>query len=90
MMVNSTIYFLPLVDAWLLAVLNSPAGWWFAFRTAQHGKDEALRYFTTFLESFPIPRPKRDAMDSYQTLVDELIESSHKQQTVGQGMLDWL
>ena len=81
---------MPLVDPWLLAVLNSPAGWWFAFRTAQHGKDEALRYFTTFLESFPIPQPKSDALDSCQTLVDELINSSHKQQTVGQEMLDWL
>src|SRR5271157_1935148 len=90
MMVNSTIYFLPLVDPWLLAVLNSPAGWWYAFRTAQHGKDEALRYFTTFVESFPIPRPKRDAMDTYPSLVDELIGSSQKQQTVCQEMLDWL
>jgi hypothetical protein len=44
---NNTVYCLPTADLWVLAVLNSPVGWWFAWRKAQHGKDEALRYFNT-------------------------------------------
>ena len=44
-------------DLWVLAVLNSPVGWWFAWRKAQHGKDDALRFLTDFVEVFPIPNP---------------------------------
>ena len=40
-----------------MAVLNAPVGWWFAWRAAQHGKDEALRYFNTFVERYPVPAP---------------------------------
>ncbi len=58
---NNTTYFLPSGDEWLLAVLNSPAGWWLSWRGAQRGKDDALRYFNTFLENYPIPaRPSQD------------------------------
>jgi hypothetical protein len=58
---NNTGYFIPTGDPWIAATLNAPIGWWFAWRRAQHGKDEALRYFNTFLESYPIPpKPKCD------------------------------
>lgn len=53
--VNNTTYFLPTDDPWLAAVLNTPIGWWQSWRGAQHGKDEALRYFNTFVESYPVP-----------------------------------
>jgi TaqI-like C-terminal specificity domain len=52
---NNTIYFLPSGDFWLLAVLNSPIIWWYSWRAAQHTKDEALRFFTAFVEACPIP-----------------------------------
>jgi len=54
-LINNTAYIICSDDPWVAACLNSPLGWWFAWRAAQHGKDEALRYFTTFMESFPIP-----------------------------------
>jgi hypothetical protein len=53
--INNTVYALPTADKWLLAVLNAPIGWWFAWRAAQHAKDEALRYFNTFVETYPVP-----------------------------------
>jgi hypothetical protein len=37
------VYFLPTDDPWPLAVLNSPAAWWYCWRKAQHGKDGARR-----------------------------------------------
>lgn len=52
---NNTCYFVPAHDPWLTSVLNAPIGWWFAWRRAQHGKDEALRYFTSFVEGYPVP-----------------------------------
>lgn len=54
-LVNNTVYFIPTKDTWILAVLNAPVGWWFAWRTTEHGKDEALRYFTDFVEFYPVP-----------------------------------
>ena len=59
--VNNTTYFLPTGDEWLAAVLNAPVGWWSSWRGAQHGKDDALRYFNTFVEAYPIPpRPHEE------------------------------
>lgn len=52
---NNSVYFLPTDDEWIVSVLNSSVGWWYAWRKAVHGKDEALRYFTEFLVDFPIP-----------------------------------
>ena len=57
MLANNTVYFLPVEDPWVLAVLNAPVSWWLAWRTAQHGKDEALRFFTDYLVDFPVPEP---------------------------------
>src|SRR5947208_10384185 len=51
---NNTVYLLPSKDTWLLALLNSPPVWWFSWRAAVHGKDEALRFFTDFVETLPI------------------------------------
>lgn len=87
---NNTVYFLPTADLWILAVLNSPIGWWFAWREAQHGKDEALRYFNTFVEGFPIPKPsdaQREGCDAHVTRLIELFKA--QQQTV-RDILDWL
>ncbi len=53
---NNTGYFIPVGDDWLTTVLNAPIGWYFAWRRAQHGKDEALRYFTSFVENYPVPQ----------------------------------
>ncbi len=49
---SKTLYFLPKSDTWLLAVLNAPISWWFAWRTTLHGKDEVM-------ESVPVPTPFR-------------------------------
>ena len=41
---NNTAYILPVRDFWILAVANAPVCWWFSWRRAIHGKDEALRF----------------------------------------------
>jgi hypothetical protein len=58
-LINNTGYFIPAEDPWILACLNAPIGWWFAWRQAQHPKDEALRYFDTFVDAYPLPEQQR-------------------------------
>ena len=87
---NNTMYFLPTSDNWILAVLNSPIGWWYSWRNAQHGKDEALRYFTAFLESFPIPSPTPKQRKAAEILVESLVGISAKRNQMTRTLLDWL
>ena len=58
---NNTYYFLPSAAPDVAASLNAPVGWWFAWRKAQHGKDEALRFFTSLwkpIRSLPLMNPR--------------------------------
>lgn len=88
--VNNTIYFIPTADLWVLAVLNSAVGWWYAWRMAQHGKDEALRYFNTFVEQFPIPEPTELQRTTCDVAVARLIDLASGQQQAVRSLLDWL
>jgi hypothetical protein len=85
---NNTTYFLSTDDRWALAALNSPISWWFAWRNAQHGKDEALRFFTAFMEGFPIPRPTDEQRKQAGLLTDRLIKLTGEQHTGRRALLD--
>jgi Eco57I restriction-modification methylase len=87
---NNTTYFIPSHDAWLLSVLNAPIGWWFAWRTAQHGKDEALRYFTSFVEAYPIPTTTEKNVEEARQSVRRLVEVVQSHQDSTRQLLDWL
>ncbi|HJT79252.1 MAG TPA: N-6 DNA methylase, partial [Gemmataceae bacterium] len=87
---NNTVYFLPTDDFWVLAALNSPVAWWFAWRSAQHGKDEALRFFTAFMEGFPVPQPSDAQRQQAEPVVRRLIEITGKQHEGRRAVLDWL
>jgi hypothetical protein len=71
---NNTIYFLPTGDPWVLAALNSPAAWSFAWRGAQHCKDEGLRFFTAFMEGFPVPPPTDEQKHQADEIVRRLMD----------------
>jgi len=87
---NNTVYFLPSDDLWIMAVLNSPIGWWYAWRKAQHGKDEALRYFTDFVEAFPIPRPSEEQRKAGEASVRRLIALRDDTHRRVHDLLHWL
>ncbi|MSU80236.1 MAG: class I SAM-dependent DNA methyltransferase [Gemmataceae bacterium] len=55
--INNTVYILPSQDLWILAVMNSPLIWWYSWRAAIHGKDEALRFIRAYVQEVPICRP---------------------------------
>ena len=66
--INNTAYALPSEDLWIPAVLNSPLTWWYSWRKAQHGKDEALRFMDSFIRPFPLaPCPQNDVQKVRET-----------------------
>ncbi len=84
---NNTGYIIPNGDAWLATVLNAPVGWWYAWRKAQHGKDEALRYFNTFVEDYPVPpQPTTDISSMTDRLTALTLDASAR----GRRMTEWL
>jgi hypothetical protein len=89
MLSNNTVYFLPTDDLWIMAVLNSPVGWWHSWRKPQHGKDEALRYFTDFVEAFPIPRPSEELRTASEVPIRRLIALRGEAHARIQELLNW-
>lgn len=87
---NNTVYFLPTGDPWLLAVMNSPITWWFSWRAAAHGKDDALRFFNTFVEDYPVPEPRSDLRTEAASLVSAVTELRREGIAQQQALLDWL
>jgi hypothetical protein len=87
---NNTGYFFPTDDTWVLAVANSPAMWWYAWRRATHGKDEALRFFKPVVNNLPIPEPTPVQRKNSESAVRRLIEIASTQQQTQRTLLDWL
>ncbi|HEY7154293.1 MAG TPA: DNA methyltransferase [Gemmataceae bacterium] len=87
---NNTIYFLSTADRWVLAALNSPASWWFAWRGAQHCKDEGLRFFTAFMEGFPVPQPTDEQRQQADHVVQRLIDITAQGHKERRAVQDWL
>lgn len=51
---NNKAFFIPTNDTSLLAVLNSPLGWWVSWRHFSHMKDEALSNDGVKIANFPV------------------------------------
>ena len=88
--VNNTCYFLPTASPAVAASLNSPIGWWYSWRKAQHGKDEALRYFTSFMETYPIAPLTHSAQGSVAASVEQLSNLVEQYQLADRSVTDWL
>lgn len=85
---NNTAYFIPSGSEWVTTVLNAPISWYYSWRRAQHGKDEALRYFSSFVENYPIPEQTTDNdIAGYLANIRRLTETIGDANTAVQ---DWL
>jgi hypothetical protein len=62
---------------------------WFAWRAAQHGKDEALRYFGTFVESYPIPKPLHGNDEFASETVSRLSVIREETEVTCATLMDW-
>jgi hypothetical protein len=87
--VNNTIYFLPTADAWIAAVLNAPIGWWYSWRAAQHGKDEALRYLTSFVDAYPVPPGANSVCEEAGRVIERLIAIKLSTSAAFESLADW-
>jgi hypothetical protein len=90
MLCNNTAYFLASDDPWILAVANSPVIWWYSWRAATHGKDEALRFIKDYVQSVPIPQPTDQQRKVVAPLVETLIRIAEVSFTMRRSLLDWL
>jgi hypothetical protein len=70
--------------------LNAPIGWWFAWRRAQHGKDEALRFFTSFMETYPVAPLGEYARTEVGELVEQASSLAERVQVADQNIAEWL
>jgi hypothetical protein len=62
----------------------------YSWRKAQHGKDEALRYFTSFVETYPVAPIGDDRTEEIErsvTRLSELVDATHSAEDA---MFDWL
>jgi hypothetical protein len=84
------VYFIPSSDLWVLAVANSPVNWWYSWRKAVHGKDEALRFIGAYASRLPIPKPTNQQRDCALPSVESLVRISAAQQETRRTLLDWL
>jgi hypothetical protein len=86
----NTAYMWSTSDLYLLAAVNSPLLWAYMWRNAAHGKDEALRLFTHFLENLPIAPPTDEIRAEVEPIVSRLIEITKANQEAYRDVLDWL
>jgi hypothetical protein len=90
MLINNTAYVLPASDTWIVAVLNSPTCWWYSWRNAIHGKDEALRFIREYVETIPVCSPPASSdADAYE-IVERLRSLAEQAQSTRRTLLDWI
>jgi hypothetical protein len=53
-MVSNLTYIIPTDEPALAVPLNAPITWWYLSTSVEHGKDEVLRLFSSFMEKVPI------------------------------------
>jgi hypothetical protein len=53
-MVSNLTYIIPTDEPALTVPLNAPVMWWYLSTSVEHGKDEVLRLFSSFMEQAPI------------------------------------
>ena len=87
---NNTVYFLPTESMWVLTILNSPLMWAYSWRNAAHGKDEALRFFTDFVQRIPIAPPTDEMLGETEESVRQLISLTDTEREARRDTLGWL
>ncbi len=86
---NNKSFMVANADLYLLAVLNSPLGWWYNWRYLPHMKDEALTPKGELIEAFPIAPPTDEIRAEVEPAVQQLIEFTKANQQATREMLNW-
>ncbi len=86
----NTAYLISTTDPWLLCVLNSPLIWWWSWRKAVHGKDEALRFIKEFVLTLPIPHTPPSFAKCGEESIELLEQKSRDISQANTEISDWL
>lgn len=89
-LINNTGYMLTSSDVKLIAVLNSPISWWYGWRDAVHGKDEALRFMASYIERFPLAQIESNDSQQATDRVMSLIDATASVRAADHALADWL
>jgi len=81
---------LPADSPWLAAVLNSPVLWGYLRRGANHGRDEAVRFFGQVVEMLPIAPPTAEMEADAAASVPRLAELSAERRALTAELFRWL
>ena len=87
---NDKTFFLPTVDRFLLAVLNSPLLWWHNWRYLPHMKDEALNPAGFRMEALPIAEPTTELRTQVEERVAERLTLAQETCDQTRELLTWL
>jgi len=88
--VNDATIFLKSTDPWLVACLNSPPMWYYAFRKFPHKKDEALAMDVPYVDKMPIPTPSERGRSDAAGKVARLAAITTSYHATRKTILDWL
>ncbi len=89
-LINDAAIMIPKVDFWVLAVMNSPANWYYSFRYFPHKKDEALAMDIPYVKKLPIAPPTETIRTEAEERVAALIELTRANQSAQRDLIDWL
>jgi hypothetical protein len=87
-MVSNLTYIIPTDESALTVPLNAPVLWWYLSTSVEHGKDEVLRLFTSFMEQVPIAPAVFS--DDVRADVARLRHGVARIRSATTGICDWL
>jgi hypothetical protein len=90
LLLSNKAFFIPTDDCVLLAVLNSPLGWWIAWRHFLHMKDEALSNDGERLSLFPLNASLAASRSDFLPIASKLRELKIGISNSAASIRDWL
>jgi hypothetical protein len=90
LLANNKVFFVPVRDPYLLAVLNSPLLWWHNWRYLVHLKDEALTPTGYKMDQLPVAPPSDELRQQVEDRVARALAIEDLSLQNRQLLLDWL
>ncbi|MFH1314705.1 MAG: DNA methyltransferase, partial [Candidatus Eisenbacteria bacterium] len=88
--VNDATIFYPTDDSWFLSCMNTPAVWYYMFRSFPHKKDEALSMDSPYVQALPLPRGTSSQRETASLAAPQLVAFARRRQEATRELLYWL
>ena len=87
---NNAAVIIPTADRWLHAVLQSPAQWYFQYRSFPHKKDETIAMDIPYIRTIGIPPLNSADVITVDELVGALLQRTSAIRAADHAIADWL